>query len=63
MQKTVRMGKVADQDEWRREDCMRMTPNERVAALLRFRAICYPREMATIERTVTVRRLGPKRHG
>lgn len=30
MKKTVRVGSVADQDRWRRDDVGRMTPSERV---------------------------------
>jgi len=30
MKKVARIGSVADQDKWRREDVLRMTPSERV---------------------------------
>lgn len=33
----VRMGTVEDQDRWRREDLLAMTPDERVMTLIRLR--------------------------
>lgn len=37
MQPVVRVSRLEDQDQIRREDCLRMTGNERVAALLECR--------------------------
>ncbi len=34
MNKTVRIGKIEDQDRWRRDDLRACTPDERVAMLL-----------------------------
>ncbi len=55
MEKQVRIGKVEDQDRLRREDVLRMTPAERVAALLCWRDRQMPR--APIERVATTRPL------
>lgn len=38
MEKAVRVGTVEEQDEFRRADCARMTPQERVDALLELQA-------------------------
>ncbi|MBT5604795.1 MAG: hypothetical protein HOJ57_02570 [Lentisphaerae bacterium] len=37
MEPVVRIGRLQDQDQIRREDCLRMTGNERGAALLAMR--------------------------
>lgn len=41
IEKTVRVGKPEDQDRWRREDMLRMTPNERLQMLLDWRDDCF----------------------
>jgi hypothetical protein len=57
IKKMVRIGKVEDQDRWRREDCARMTPNERLNALVDFRYRSFPEEMKSVKKVVAVRRL------
>lgn len=54
---TIRIGRVEDQDRWRREDCARMTPNERLNALIDFRYRSFPEEMKSVKKVVAVRRL------
>lgn len=49
IEKTVRVGKPEDQDRWRREDMLRMTPNERLQMLLDWRDDCF-RGTQTIQR-------------
>ena len=34
MLKTIRVGKIEDQDQWRRDDTRKMTGNERVDSVL-----------------------------
>jgi hypothetical protein len=58
MERTVRIAKVADQDAWRREDCRRLSPNARVAALLAFRSAFFARELRPLARQARVVRLG-----
>gem|GEM_PF-2692764 len=41
MDRTVRIGQVAAQDGWRREDCRQLTPDARVAVLLAFRSAYF----------------------
>ena len=42
MEKKIRVGKIEDQDRFRREDMLRMTPNERLQMLLDWRDSCFP---------------------
>lgn len=42
IEKTVRVGKPEDQDRWRREDMLRMTPNERVRLLVEMQHAYFP---------------------
>ena len=58
LKRTVRIGHVGDQERWRREDCARMTPNERVEALIRFRYDTFPEEMRAVRKKVVVHRIG-----
>ena len=37
IEKTVRIGAVADQDRFRREDVLAMTPEERIQTLIKLR--------------------------
>lgn len=60
MNKTARTGTLSDQDRWRREGYRRMTPNERVQALLEFRCACFPAEMKRTERRATPRSHTPQ---
>ena len=55
MEKIVRITKVEEQDETRREDMRQMTPADRMEALLRLRDQLYP--YAPLERVVTIRTL------
>ena len=55
MEKRVRITRVDEQDELRRRDAQRMTPRERLEALMRLRDRLYPH--APLERVASVRRL------
>lgn len=55
MKKIVRIGKVEDQDKFRREDMRRMTPNERLAMLLDMQCAYLPEWMEPIQRVATMR--------
>ncbi len=55
MKKIVRITKLEEQDETRREDTRDMTPTARMEALLKMRDRLYP--YAPLERVVTVRNL------
>ncbi|MBN1865174.1 MAG: hypothetical protein JW808_09765 [Victivallales bacterium] len=58
MEHKVRIGKVADQDGFRREDIRRMSPDERVSMLLLMQGSFYRwAENPGIKRTAAVRRL------
>ncbi|MEI7437281.1 MAG: hypothetical protein WCL16_10820 [bacterium] len=52
--KIVRIGAVSDQDSFRRQDAMAMTPSERIMCLIRLRdhqfraAACPVRESCTV---------------
>jgi hypothetical protein len=56
MEKTVRITPVDGQDDTRREDLLRMTPAERVEALIRLRDRLYP--YAPLRRIARVRKTG-----
>jgi len=53
--KTVRVGKVGDQDLFRREDMLRMSPSERIALLAGIRNRAFPYE--PLKRVAEKRRL------
>ena len=53
MERKVRIGRVEQQDELRREDALKMTPAERMEALLRWRDRLFPYE--PLQRKVTIR--------
>jgi hypothetical protein len=55
MEIKVRVMPIDQQDRARREDALRMTPEERVEALLRLRDRMFP--PAPLERIVTIRSL------
>jgi hypothetical protein len=55
MKKIVRITRVEEQDETRREDMRRMTPSDRMEALLKMRDRLYP--YAPLERVATIRTL------
>jgi len=56
IKKTVRIGSVQQQDEFRRQDVMRMSPSERVEALIKLRNRAFAYE--PLKRIVHVRKLG-----
>jgi hypothetical protein len=56
MDKTVRITSVGQQDDTRREDVLRMTPTERVEALIRLRDRLYP--YTPLRRVARVRKMG-----
>ena len=61
MEHKVRTGKVSDQDEFRRDDIRRMSPEERVNMLLEMQYLHYNwHENPRIERTASFRHL-PRR--
>jgi len=57
MQPVVRIGRLQDQDQIRREDCRRMTGDERVAALLAMRNRFAAGTPCRLERCAKVVRL------
>ena len=59
MKRIARVAKVEDQDRIRREDCLRLTPSERVEALLEWRSRYFGERMQPLVRTARILRLGP----
>ena len=55
MQKTVRIGRVEGQDHRRREGMLRMSPDERVAALIELRSKAFPDQ--PLKRVAHIRKL------
>ena len=58
MKRIVRVTRVEDQDGTRREDCLRLTPSERVEALLEWRSRYFGERMQPLVRTARVVRMG-----
>jgi len=57
MKKVVRIGKIADQDKFRREDIKNMTPDERVKMLLNMQYHFFKWDQnPKIQRIATVKR-------
>lgn len=56
MKRIVRVGTVEQQDELRRENMGRMSPDERLAMLLQWRDDCFP-DCGPIRREVTARKI------
>ncbi len=56
IKKTVRIGTVRQQDQFRREDMLRMSPAERVGALVEMRNRAFPYE--PLKRIASIRKLG-----
>jgi len=56
IKKVVRIGSVRQQDEFRRQDVLRMSPSERIGALIDLRNRAFPYE--PLKRVSHVRRLG-----
>ena len=63
MQRIARVGKVEDQDRLRSSDCLRMTPHQRVDALLAFRDRFFGDAPHPLVRTVKILRRGRAAHG
>ena len=57
MNRTVRVGKVEDQDRFRREDMLRLTPDERVRLVFEMQARFLGSGRQPLQRTVVVRSL------
>lgn len=57
MLKTVRIGKVEDQDQWRRDDLRKMTGNERVNHVLLLQEIYGFNTTDKIKRVAHIRSL------
>ncbi len=57
MEKIVRIGKIEDQDAFRRQDMRRLTPNQRVAMLLEMQCSYWPEWRGRIARVATLRQL------
>ena len=55
IKKTARIGTVRQQDQFRREDMLRMSPAERIGALIELRNRAFPYE--PLKRVATVRKL------
>lgn len=55
MEKRVRIATVEEQDNFRREDMLQMTPAERIDALIQMRDQINPNR--PLERVVSIRRL------
>ena len=55
MEKIARIIRVEEQDNIRREDTLKMTPQKRLEALIKLRDELYPYE--PIERVVSIRNL------
>mgnify|MGYP006297358725 CR=1 FL=1 len=58
MKKVVRIGKVGDQDAWRREDVKRMSPNERVSMVLEMQDRLLSAKSKPLTTQIRVRRHG-----
>ena len=56
IKKTVRVGTVQQQDGFRRQDMLRMTPAERVKVLMELRDAAFAYE--PLKRVASVRKLG-----
>lgn len=56
IKKTVRIGAMRQQGEFRREDMRRMSPAERIAMLIEWRNQAFPYE--PLKRVASIRKLG-----
>jgi len=56
MKRVVRIGKVEDQDRFRREAMRQLTPSARLEKFLEWRDICYP-DAAPIKRIASVKKV------
>lgn len=57
MEKRVRIGKIEDQDRFRREDMLRMTPNERLQMLVDMQVAYFPEMKQKLKRVAQMRQL------
>ncbi|OGV72791.1 MAG: hypothetical protein A3K19_28350 [Lentisphaerae bacterium RIFOXYB12_FULL_65_16] len=57
MKRVVRIGRIEDQDQFRREDCLRMTPEERVMLVFAMQRRHLGTGRARLRRVASVRRL------
>lgn len=62
MKKLVRIGTLADQDRFRREDYRRMSPNRRVEILLDMQSRFLNWDKIPMPRIATIRRIAGKPH-
>lgn len=61
MKKIIRIGKMEDQDEFRREDIRKMSPSVRVDMVLKMQSQFFKWNLnPKIERTATVRKIDNK---
>ena len=61
MKTVVRIGRVEDQDRWRRDDLRRCTPSERVDMLLQMQAAYFTGQDRTLVRVAQFKRMGSLR--
>lgn len=57
MKPIVRIGKIEDQDRWRREDLRKCTPDERVDMLLQLQKNFFAGQDRTIVRVAHIKRM------
>jgi len=62
MKKLVRIGSLADQDHFRRQDYQRMSPNRRVEILLNMQSRFLAWNTVPMPRIATIRRIAGKPH-
>jgi hypothetical protein len=60
VQKIVRIGTIADQDRFRREDVRRMSPSRRVRLVLGMQRQFLDWDRCPLQRVAAVRRLGDR---
>jgi hypothetical protein len=61
MQHVVRIGRIKDQDRWRRDDLRKCTPAERVDMLLQMQAAYFAGQDRSLVRVAHIERLGRSR--
>jgi len=57
MKTLVRIGKIEDQDRWRRDDMRKLSPDERVDILLQLQENFFAGQDRTLKRIATIRRI------
>lgn len=58
MKPTVRIGTINEQDQWRRDDCRALSPNQRVDMLLQMQDQYFDKAPRHIKHVVQVRSNG-----